>query len=153
MGHGRLCLADTTISPYPHMRGLWSSIQTMLTFSMTSASASALRGRATEGVEVVHKAMRLDPHCPDYWVMQLGLSTWMPADMKMRSPHWRNCSQRTRLVFSCTSPLVTLPLGIWSRPGQLWQASLDLIPWPRLSGSRQLFWLLTKMHLIGTICG
>jgi adenylate cyclase len=29
-------------------------------------------GRATEGVEVVHKAMRLNPHYPDYWVMQLG---------------------------------------------------------------------------------
>jgi adenylate cyclase len=30
-------------------------------------------GRATEGVEVVHKAMRLNPHYPDFWVMQLGL--------------------------------------------------------------------------------
>jgi adenylate cyclase len=29
-------------------------------------------GRATEGVEVVHKAMRLNPHYPDYWIMQLG---------------------------------------------------------------------------------
>ncbi len=29
-------------------------------------------GRATEGVEVVHKAMRLNPHYPNYWVMQLG---------------------------------------------------------------------------------
>ena len=29
-------------------------------------------GRATEGVEVVHKAIRLNPHYPDYWVMQLG---------------------------------------------------------------------------------
>jgi adenylate cyclase len=29
-------------------------------------------GRATEGVEVVHKAMRLNPHYPEYWVMQLG---------------------------------------------------------------------------------
>jgi adenylate cyclase len=29
-------------------------------------------GRATEGVEVVHKAMRLNPHYPDFWVMQLG---------------------------------------------------------------------------------
>ena len=39
---------------------------------MTSASVSAYAGRATEGVEVVHKAMRLNPHYPDYWVMQLG---------------------------------------------------------------------------------
>src|SRR5262245_45479194 len=29
-------------------------------------------GRAVEGVEVVHKAMRLNPHYPDYWIMQLG---------------------------------------------------------------------------------
>ena len=29
-------------------------------------------GRAKEGVEVVHKAMRLNPHYPDYWIMQLG---------------------------------------------------------------------------------
>jgi adenylate cyclase len=29
-------------------------------------------GRAREGVEVVHKAMRLNPHYPDYWIMQLG---------------------------------------------------------------------------------
>jgi adenylate cyclase len=29
-------------------------------------------GRATEGVVVVHKAMRLNPHYPDYWTMQLG---------------------------------------------------------------------------------
>ena len=29
-------------------------------------------GRATEGVEVVHRAMRLNPHYPDYWIMQLG---------------------------------------------------------------------------------
>jgi adenylate cyclase len=29
-------------------------------------------GRATEGVEVVHKAMQLNPHYPDYWIMQLG---------------------------------------------------------------------------------
>ncbi len=29
-------------------------------------------GRATEGVELVHKAMRLNPHYPDCWVKQLG---------------------------------------------------------------------------------
>ena len=29
-------------------------------------------GRATEGVEVVHKAMWLNPHYPDCWVIQLG---------------------------------------------------------------------------------
>ena len=32
----------------------------------------SLAGRATEGVEAVHKAMRLNPHYPDYWLMQLG---------------------------------------------------------------------------------
>lgn len=29
-------------------------------------------GRATEGLEIVHKAMRLNPHYPVYWIMQLG---------------------------------------------------------------------------------
>ena len=42
-------------------------------------------------------------------------------------------------------------LGDTTRPGRLWQASLGSIRWPHLSGSRQLFWLPTKMRLIGTI--
>lgn len=29
-------------------------------------------GRAWEGIEMVHKAMHLNPHFPEYWVMQLG---------------------------------------------------------------------------------
>jgi len=29
-------------------------------------------GRAKEGVEIVRKAMRLNPHYPEYWVMQFG---------------------------------------------------------------------------------
>jgi adenylate cyclase len=29
-------------------------------------------GRALEGVQVVHKAMRLNPHHPEYWEMQFG---------------------------------------------------------------------------------
>jgi adenylate cyclase len=29
-------------------------------------------GRSAEGIEVVHKAMRLNPHYPEYWLLLLG---------------------------------------------------------------------------------
>ena len=44
-------------------------------------------GRATEGVEVVHKAMRLSPHYPDYWIMQLGPIYVDARRYEMLSPH------------------------------------------------------------------
>ena len=110
-------------------------------------------GRATEGVEVVHKAMRLNPHYPDYWVMQLGPIYFDARRYEDAISTLEKLQSKDTIGLQLYLAASHAALGQWSRPGQLWQASLDLIPWPRLSGSRQLFWLLTKMHLIGTICG
>ena len=44
----------------------------MLTLLNDFGQCLSFAGRATEGVEVVRKAMRLNPHYPDYWLMQLG---------------------------------------------------------------------------------
>ena len=53
-------------------------------------------GRATEAIEWALKAMRLNPHEPEWYVMQLGQIYYDARQSRRQLPRWILCAKRTR---------------------------------------------------------
>ena len=110
-------------------------------------------GRATEGVEVVHKAMRLNPHYPDYWVMQLGPIYFDARRYEDAISTLEKLHSKDTIGVQLYLAASHAALGRSDQARATMASVIGLDPLATLERLAPTFWLPTKMHLIGTICG
>ena len=120
---------------------------------MTSASVSALRGVQLEGVEVVHKAMRLNPHYPDYWVMQLGPIYFDARRYEDAISTLEKLHSKDTIGVQLYLAASHAALGHTDQARATMASVIRLDPLATLERLAPTFLAPTKMHLIGTICG
>ena len=110
-------------------------------------------GRAMEGVELVHKAMRLNPHYPDCSVKQLGPIYFDARRYEDAISTLEKLHSRDTIGVQLYLAASHAALGHTDQARANMASVIRLDPLATLERLAPTFLAPYKMHLIGTICG